>query len=98
MEGQTQSASTARADNVFIVYSDPVMKAAVDMLEKLGSLGTVVLRAKGNNIPNAVAIANIITKKMMRGTSRVEKIIVDSDNVEKMGSVLSIIEITISKV
>ena len=98
MEGSTQSTSTNNDQKfVFDVYNDPVMKIAIDVLEKLGNLSRLTLRAKGRSIPNAVAIANIITEKMMRGNSAIEKIIVDSENTKEMGSMLSIIEITLVK-
>lgn len=98
MEGSTQSTSTNNDQKfVFDVYNDPVMKIAIDVLEKLGNLSRLTLRAKGRSIPNAVAIANIITEKMMRGNSAIEKIIVDSENTKEMGRMLSIIEITLVK-
>ena len=98
MEGSTQSTSTNDDEKfVFDVYNDPVMKIAIDVLEKLGNLNRLTLRAKGRSIPNAVAIANIITEKMMRGNSAIEKIIVDSENTREMGRMLSTIEITLVK-
>ena len=99
MEGSTQSTSSSNDDRkyVFDVYNDPVMKIAIDVLERLGSLSRITLRAKGRSIPNAVAIANIITEKMMKGTSIIEKIKVDSENTKEMGRMLSIIEITLVK-
>ena len=98
MEGSTQSTSTNNDQKfVFDVYNDPVMKIAIDVLEKLGNLSRLTLRAKGRSIPNAVAIANIITEKMMRGNSAIEKIIVDSEDTKEMGRMLSTIEITLVK-
>ncbi|ABK76939.1 conserved hypothetical protein [Cenarchaeum symbiosum A] len=82
---------------IFKVEDDPVMRVAIDVLERLGSLGRITLKASGENIPNAVAIANIITDKMMKGTSSVEKIHVDSENIMVMGQILSTIEITLAK-
>ena len=38
----------------------------------------VVLLAKGNLIPNAVAIANIVTENMLKGNSKIEDIKLDS--------------------
>ena len=83
---------------IFEVYDDPVMKNAIDVLELLGKLSKVILRAKGRSIPNAVAIANIITEKMMQGNSKVQKITVDSDAPAGIGRMLSTIEIILVKV
>jgi len=59
--GQEQ---TSKSEGTIInIGNDPVMLLAVDVLSVLGSKNQVILRAKGNSIPNAVAIANIITEK-----------------------------------
>ena len=50
--------------SMFLTYrNDPVMKVAIDVLERLGSMSKITLRAKGRSIPNAVAIANISLQK-----------------------------------
>ena len=84
-------------DFVFYVGTDPVMKNAVDLIPKIGQAKKLILKAKGHSIPNAVAIANILTEKMLKGNSKIQKIIVDSENPEGMGRMLSTIEIIISK-
>jgi DNA-binding protein len=84
-------------DYVYYVYNDPVMINAIDVLSILGKFKKVVLKAKGNSIPNAVAIANIITEKMLKGDSKVEKIILNSEEVKEMGRVSSTIEIVVLK-
>ncbi|MFQ5572681.1 MAG: DNA-binding protein [Nitrosopumilaceae archaeon] len=83
-------------DFVFYVGNEPVMKNAVDLIPKIGKK-RLVLKAKGHSIPNAVAIANILTEKMLKGNSKIQKIIVDSESPEGMGRMLSTIEIIISK-
>lgn len=82
---------------VFNVYDDPVMRNAVDVLEKIGKFKKVILRAKGNSIPNAVAIANIITEKMLKGSTDISKITVDSEYPKGVSKMLSTIEIIITK-
>ena len=84
-------------DFVYNVYNEPVMRNAVDVLSKLGKFKKVILKAKGNSIPNAVAVANIITEKMLKGDSKIGKIILDSEEVKEMGRVLSTIEILVLK-
>ncbi len=84
-------------DFVFYVGNEPVMQIAVDLIPKIGKGVKLILKAKGHSIPNAVAIANILTEKMLKGTSKIQKILVDSETPEGMGRMLSTIEIIISK-
>ena len=84
-------------DFVFYVRNEPVMQIAVDLIPKIGKSEKLILKAKGYSIPNAVAVANILTEKMLKGTSKIQKILVDSETPEGMGRMLSTIEIIISK-
>lgn len=84
-------------DFVFYVGNEPVMQIAVDLISKIGKGEKLILKAKGHSIPNAVAVANILTEKMLKGTSKIQKILVDSVTQEGMGRMLSTIEIIISK-
>jgi len=101
MEGTRQDTDDSIQQNddfVYDVYNEPVMRNAVDVLSILGKFNKVLLKAKGNSIPNAVAIANIITEKMLKGNSKIEKIILDSEEVKEMGRVFSTIEILVLKI
>ncbi len=84
-------------DCVFYVGNEPVMEIAVNLIPRIGKDGKVILKAKGYSIPNAVAVANILTEKLLKGTSKIQKILVDSERPEGMGRMLSTIEIIISK-
>ena len=88
-----------RSDNstVFTVEKKPVMLEAVDVLSMLSKSKTAILRAKGDSIPNAVAIANIITEKMLKGNSKIDKISVDTEGAAGIGKMLSTIEIVLMK-
>ncbi len=88
----------ARQEAVFDVHEDPVMGVAVDVLERLSRAGRLTLRAKGLSIPNAVAVANIITENMMKGASEVEEITLDSEEIKELGRISSIIRITLRRV
>lgn len=57
-----------------------MMECAIDVLTALGSSGKVILKAKGDDIPTAVGVANILTEKMMKGTSEIADIIIDSES------------------
>ncbi len=82
---------------IYNVHNDPVMIEAINVLSLLGASKKAILRAKGNSIPNAVAIANIITEKMLKGNSRVENILVDTEMPAGIGKMLSTIEIVLLK-
>jgi DNA-binding protein len=75
----------------------PVMESAVEVLTILGNKKKVILKSKGNNIPNAVAIANIITEKMLKGNSHVQKINLDTVSAAGIGDMTSTIEIILIK-
>ena len=51
--GQEQ---TNKSENAIVtIGNEPVMQSAIDILSILGSKNQVILKAKGNSIPNAVA-------------------------------------------
>jgi len=84
-------------DSVIVIYSDPVMQSALDAISILGKLGEITIRSKGNSIPNAVAVANIITENIMKGNSKIHKITVDSEPIQELGRTTSNIEIILRK-
>ena len=79
------------------IKDESVMISAVDVLTKLSANKKLVLIANGNLIPNAVAIANIVTENMLKGNSSVHEIKLDSVISEKSGQMTSNIEITLLK-
>jgi DNA-binding protein len=82
---------------IFNVHSEPVMIEAINVISLLGKSNKVIIRAKGDSIPNAVAIANIITEKMLKGNSKIQKIVVDTEMPAGIGKMLSTIEIVLQK-
>jgi len=84
---------------VLIIREEPVMECALDVLMDLGNSGQITLVAKGNAIPTAVAVANIVTENMMKGNSKIVDISVDSENGSgKYGmTLISTIKIIIAK-
>lgn len=94
---ETTQGSDKGEESIYYVRNKPVMRSALDVLEKLGKNNTVKLIAKGNSIPNAVAIANILKEKMLKDNCKVEKIVVDSENTNGMGRMLSTIEIILNR-
>ena len=94
--GQEQ---TAKSDEAIVnIGNDPVMQSAVDVLSLLGNKTKVILRARGNSIPNAVAVANIITEKMLNGNSEIQKITLDTESAAGIGKMTSTIEIILNKI
>ena len=94
----TSSVSDTHDDSaVFTIHNEPVMLEAVNVMSFLAKTKKAILRAKGDSIPNAVAIANIITEKMLKGNSKIQKISVDSEAITGVGKILSTIEIVLLK-
>jgi Alba. len=57
---------TGQEQTIINIGNDPVMLTAVDVLSKLMIKNQIILKARGQSIPNAVAVANIITEKMLK--------------------------------
>jgi DNA-binding protein len=94
--GQEQ---TKKSDETIVnIGYDPIMQIALDILTIFGSENKVILKAKGNSIPNAVAIANIVTEKMLKGNSKVGKITLDTVESAGIGSMTSTVEIILNKI
>ncbi len=94
--GQEQTKKSE--DTIITIGNEPVMQSAIDVLSILGSKNQVILKARGNSIPNAVAIANIITEKMLKGNSKVQKITLDTVSAAGIGKMTSTVEIILNKI
>ena len=81
----------------YFVKDESVMTSALDVLTTLSANKRVVLMAKGNLIPNAVAVANIVTENMLKGNSKIQDIKLDSVISEEDGQMLSNIQIVLIK-
>ena len=96
LQGQEQ---TKKSDEATIQIGNyPVMESAIDVLTMLGKKNRIIIKSKGNSIPNAVAVANIITEKMLKGNSKVEKITLDTVAAAGIGDMTSTIEIILNKI
>ncbi|MBT8243233.1 MAG: DNA-binding protein [Nitrosopumilus sp.] len=95
LRGQEQ---TEKSDEATIQIGNyPVMESALEVLTILGKKKKIILKSKGNSIPNAVAVANIITEKMLVGNSKVQKINLDTVAAAGIGNMTSTIEIILIK-
>lgn len=101
MEETKQNTETVKQpdqSHVFYVRNEPIMPAALDVFMLINKHGKGLLKAKGNTIPSAVAIANIIVEKMLHNSVSIERITLDSENTDAFGKrMLSTIEISIIK-
>ena len=79
------------------IGNDPVMLTAVDVVSKLMNQNKISLKARGNSIPSAVAVANIIIEKMLVGSTKIEKINLDTVAEAGIGNMTSTVEIIIKK-
>ena len=96
LEEVKRSETDLDKDNYF-VKDESVMTSALDVLTTISSSKRVVLKAKGNLIPNAVAVANIVTENMLKGNSKIQDIKLDSVISEEDGQMISNIEIVLIK-
>jgi DNA-binding protein len=94
LSGQEQ---TEKSETTIQIGNYPVMESALEVLEILGKNNKIVLKSRGNSIPNAVAVANIITEKMLKGNSKVDKITLDTVAAAGIGNMTSTIEIILIK-
>ena len=85
------------SQNDFFVGNDPIMQSATDALMLLSKVGKIYVKADGDLIPNAVAIANIIVENFLKNNSKIELITLDSKISPTDGIMTSNIEIVLSK-
>jgi DNA-binding protein len=88
---------TGQEQTIINIGNDPVMLTAVDVLSKLMIKNKIILKARGQSIPNAVAVANIITEKMLKDNSKIEIINLDTVAEAGIGNMISTVEIIIKK-
>ena len=84
-------------ENDFFVGDDPIMQSATDALMQMSKMGKLCLKAKGDLIPNAVSIANIIIDNFLKNNSKIDRILLDSEISSNDGRMISNIEIFLVK-
>ena len=94
---KTQESTNKFNETPFLVNNEPVMITALEVLSILGNNDEIRIKGEGETCPNTVAVANIITENILKGKSKTEKIIVDSDITDD-GYMISTIEIIIKKI
>ena len=81
----------------FLITNEPVMILVMDVLQVLNKIGKITIKGKGESCPSTVSVANIITQNILIGTTKTEKISVDSE-ISDDGRLISTIEIVITKI
>ncbi len=94
---QLGTRTRSKDGKIIVINQQPVMECALDILTELVKYRTIVLTARGESIPVAVAVANVVTENMMKGNSKILGIKVDSENQGNNGPLISTIEITITR-
>ena len=94
---ELQEVKRSENENSFFIKDESVMASALEVLTQLSSNKRIILLAKGDLIPNAVAVANIVTENMLKGNSSINDIKLDSIISEEDGQMTSNIEITLIK-
>ena len=84
-------------DQILIISGAPIMSIVIEAMSKLGEKGLLSIRARENNIPRAVVVANILTEKMMQENSQIYRIRLDGE-MRPDGSLASTIEINVTKI
>ena len=84
-------------DGVIYIGRNHVDNYAMDSVTALSRNGNVTLRAKGGSIPTAVTVANMITREILKGSSRVRQILLDTDAEPGIGDMTSTIEIRLDR-
>lgn len=89
-----------KSDDDAIVHIDnaPIMESVFNVLTVLRGQDKVILKSSGSSIPNAVAVANIITEEMLRDKSKVQEILLDTLTAAGIGKMTSTVEIILHKI
>ena len=94
---ELQEVKRSENENNYFIKDESVMASALEVLTQLSSNKRIILLAKGDLIPNAVAVANIVTENMLKGNSSINDIKLDSIISEEDGQMTSNIEIVLTK-
>ena len=83
-------------EDEFLVRDEPIMKSALEILEKNPKTDKITIKGKGELCYNAVTICNIITENILKGNSKIQNITVDSEILDD-GQMISTIELVLIK-
>jgi len=81
----------------FLITDEPVMELAMNVLEVLNKIGKITIKGKDESCSSTVSVANIITQNVLNGTTKTDKISLNSE-ISDDGRMISTIEIIITKI
>ena len=81
----------------FLITNEPVMELAMNVLEVLNKISKITIKGKGESCPATVSVTNIITQNVLNGTTKTDKISLNSE-ISDDGHMISTIEIIITKI
>ena len=81
----------------FLITNEPVMELSINVLQVLNKIGKITIKGKDESCPATVSVANIITQNVLNGTTKTERISLDSE-ISDDGRMISTIEIIITKI
>ena len=90
--------STDKDTSLFVIKNRSVMKSCLDIVDIMLKQDKITLVAQGINIPNAVAVANILSETMLKDNIKIEKIIADSLEPVGFGKMTSVLKIILTKI
>jgi len=80
----------------FLITNEPVMELSINVLQVLNKIGKITIKGKDESCSATVSVANIITQNVSNGTTKTERISLDSE-ISDDGRMISTIEIIITK-
>jgi len=80
----------------FLITNEPVMELSINVLQVLNKIGKITIKGKDESCSATVSVANIITQNVSNGTTKTERISLDSE-ISDDGRMISTIEIIIKK-
>jgi len=83
---------------VYEIQKEPVMLQALEVVSNLGKNEEITITGKGDSIPDAVTVANILTNNLLKGNSKIHQTMVGSEPISEMGRMLSNITIILRKI
>ena len=87
--------SSSSTDEIFLIDNyKSVMEIAFDILEIIRKNKKIIVEGKGEMCSKAVAVSNILTERMLKETTKFEKIDVDSEMSDD-GQLISTIKLSI---
>ena len=86
---------SSSSNEIFLIDNDePIMKTAFDVLEIIRKNKKIIVEGKAEMCSKAVAVSNILTERMLKETTKFEKIDVDSEMSDD-GQLISTIKLSI---